>query len=402
MGQISNRFFVTSIKDGTLVTAVLYSDKTLEQRITPGTNASIPDWTDSNEQPTVRCVVRAGVTTKQPTSYTWSVNGSPLTFNSSTHKDTTYGIFEETSVSVDGVSCPAVKIKGNLVTAFGGNNADNDVLTCEGNIEYNGAQIGYTVNTTIRLSTMSGSGYYGYISGDSYVESQTATATMSARLKTADGAISSFKTKWYREGVDDGGGWPKTVVTTNGVATTTIAGSEITDFVVVRCDFYAADDTDFENKLYAAYWDVDDREDTEEMYMCSYVVSNVKGGLDVSLREGQSVQMLVWIGKRGDQTNIDARYQVGGSTYKCRLLDSEGATITSYTGSGVRAAGGSSDPTPDNLGFIDIKCNIVNNLPFTPPGTPTPTTVYGGSIIIPATFADAHGGKLTGIVVVTA
>jgi len=29
MGQVSNRFFVTSIKDGTAITAVIYSNKTL-------------------------------------------------------------------------------------------------------------------------------------------------------------------------------------------------------------------------------------------------------------------------------------------------------------------------------------------------------------------------------------
>lgn len=395
MGQVSNRFFVTSIKDGTLVTAALYSDTTLAQLITPGTNASSPDWTDPNEQPTVWCVVRAGATTKTPSSFKWYLNGNEILFpaNPTTGTASTNfaGIFKWATVIVDGVTCAALKIAGNIITIT---NQDNDVLTCSGYVEYNGAQIEYTVNTTIRMSTLSGSGYYGWISGDSYVTSQSASAVMKARLRTADGTVNNFYTKWYREGIDTSTPFA-TAQSANGgetgVAQVSILGSQITDYVVMRVDYYEnSSSTDI---LYSAYWDVDDMEDDEEMYMCSYVVNNVKGGLDVSLREGQSVQMLVWMGKRGDQTNIDARYQVAGSTYKCRILDSEGATITNYTDSGVTTGSGSL--IVDTNGFLNIKSSAI-----TIPGV-TGTKV-GGSIVIPATFADAHGGKLTGIVVVTA
>lgn len=385
MGQVSNRFFVTSIKDGTAITAVIYSDKTLTQLVTPGTGVSDPDWeTDTSKQPTVHCVVRAGATVKTPSTWTWKLNDVAITFPANptigTASTSHNGIFKWDSVIVGGVACPAIKICGNIITVA---NQDNDVLTCEGAVEYNGAQISYSVATTIRMSTLSGSGYFGWIDGDAYVEDQTTPATLNARLKTADGAVNSFRTKWYLEPSTSAFA---TVSAVSGVATTSITGSQFTDYVVVRCDFFDANDATYSKVLYSAYWDVDDMEDEEEMYICSYIVSGVRSGLDVSLRDGQNAQMVVWMGKRGNQTQIDTRY----TSFKCRLLDSDGNTITNISGSGI-TTGYSENPVVESDGYIIItKAD----------GITTPVTAAkAGTITIPATFATTKGGRLTGIVV---
>lgn len=391
MGQISNRFFVTSIKDGTVLTAAMYSDKTLTQAVTTETKASVPDWTVAANQPTVRCVVRTGATVKTPTVWEWYLNDVQITFESKTvgtNSSNFGGIFQWATVTVDGVSCPAVKIRGNIITQV---NQDNDVLSCRGTTEYNGANIEYNVSTTIRMTTLNGSGYYGWIEGDSYVTAQSGaagTATMQAHLATKEGDVQAFKTRWSLEVDTQPAGWPKVVSASNYTAQTTITGSEFVDWAVIKVEFFAADDTDMTDstRISTAYWDVDDMEDEEEMYICSYVINNVKGGLDVSLRESQTAQMVVWIGKRGDQTQIDARY----TSFKCRVLDSEGNTITNFTGSNVTTGSGS-------LVVTDGYLNITKA-----DGITTPVTAAkAGVITIPATFADTKGGRLTGIVVAT-
>jgi len=331
-------------------------------------------------------VVRAGATVKAPTTWTWKLNDVAITFpanpTTGTASTSHNGIFKWDSVNVGGVACPAIKICGNIITVA---NQDNDVLSCEGAVEYNGAQISYSVATTIRTSTLSGSGYFGWIDGDAYVEDQTTPATLTARLKTADGVVTDFRTKWYLEPSTSAFA---TVSAVSGVATTSITGSQFTDYVVVRCDFYGANDSSYENVLYSAFWDVDDMEDEEEMYICSYIVSGVRSGLDVSLRDGQSAQMVVWMGKRGDQTAIDTRY----TSFKCRLLDSDGNAITEdLSNKGITV--GSDVYTPDSNGFYNITKST---------GITTPVTAAkAGTITIPATYATTKGGRLTGIVVAT-
>lgn len=387
MGQISNRFFVTSIKDGTVVSAVLYSDKSLTQLVNPNTGESQPSWTVAENQPTVQCVVRAGATTKTPAEWDWYLNDVLIEFSSKTtgQASTNFGgIFEWRTVTVDGVSCPALKIKGNIITVF---NRDNDVLSCRGAVEFNGANISYEVSTTIRMSTLSGSGYFGWIDGDSYVTAQSGadgTATMGAHLTTANGDVANFRTRWYLELDVQPSGWPKTVTASNGVATATITGAEITDYVVVRCDFYASSDTGYANKLFSAYWDVDDRQDDEQMYIASYVISGVRGGLDVSLRTGQNAQFVAWIGSSSDQTKVDTRY----TSFKARLMNSEGITITDLTGSGVITGSGS-------LVITDGYVNITKASGITTPVT----AAKAGVITIPSTYVDTQGGRITGIIV---
>lgn len=395
MAQVSNRFFVTSIKDGTVVTAVVYSDKPLSQLVDKATGDSDPDWTIDGNRPTVWCVTRAGSTVKTPQSKLssnymaeWYLNGTRITFSSATAGSISTshsGAFQIVSKSVDGVSVPALKILKNIITV---QNNDNDVLTCEGCVEYNGAQIDFSVSTTIRMSTLSGSGYYGWIEGDPYVTAQTGaagTATMEARLKTGSGSVANFKTKWYMEPSTTAFA---TVSAVGGVATTSITGSQFTDWVVIRCDFFKSDDTVMSEgtRLYSAYWDVDDMEDEEEMYIASYVVDNVRGGLDVSLRSNQTAQFVVWMGKRGDQTKVDTRY----TSFKCRIMNSDGVTQTSFSGSGITTGSGS-------LTVTDGYLNITKSTGITTPVT----AAKAGTITIPATYVDTQNGRITGLVVAT-
>lgn len=398
MGQVSNRFFVTSIKDGTIVTAAIYCDKPLVQLIDEQ-NVSDPDWTIAANQPTVWCVTRTGATIKTPSSFTWKVNDTAILFPAnptpgvsvSTNFD---GAFMYMTKTIDGKNVPCIKIIKNIITW---DNADNDILVCEGAMEYNGADIGYSVSTTIRRGELSSSGYFGWIEGDSYVTAQSGasgTAYMYAHLKTAEGTVTSFSTKWFREGVTPSGRWTaegRSANPSSGVATMDILGSEITDYVVVRCDFYDTTGA----KIYSAYWDVDDMEDEEEMYMASYNDnSEVSNGLDVCLRTDQVVTYLAWVGKRGDQTIIDSKYTI----FKVKLLDYEGNTITSLTSSGVEKKNSSGNWTAVVNADVDSSGYITITTSTTKTGYNGGNSFACGMIKIPASFADAHGGRITGIV----
>lgn len=381
MGVSSNRFYVTSIKDGTVVNSVLYSTHTLAQMVT-ASGVSIPDWRDTPESPKVYCVTRTGATLKPPTTWTWKLGSTTIIFDdtqSGTISSNCSGAFVQTTESVGGQTFPAIGIIKNI-SQFSNN--DNNVITCSGTIEFEGAPIEFSVSTTLRKSVLTGTEYYGWVDGDAYVTSQTDTAHMVAHLQDSNGFISDFFTEWNIEGSTPEG-WPKTDITSPGQCY--IAGSEFTDFAVIRVDYY--EDSTKAKKLYTAFWNVDDLEDEEQMYICSFDEGGVQSGLDVSLRYSQQAQFVAWMGKNGDQTSVDARYTV----FKCKLMDGHGNTIlnNSQTGSieGITAGDSASSVVADANGWFDITARITS-----------PVTATGGKVIIPASFADAHYCKLTGII----
>ena len=75
MGNISNRFYVTALEDGTTLHGNLVADKSLTQAWN-GTSA-VPDWTVVANQPTIYLTLLSGATAVQPSadSVQWYYNG---------------------------------------------------------------------------------------------------------------------------------------------------------------------------------------------------------------------------------------------------------------------------------------------------------------------------------------
>ena len=236
----------------------------------------------------------------------------------------------------------------------------------------------------MRISLMSSSGYYGYVEGDSYVNSPNPTdagytATMNARLLIGDQPVQQFKTKWYREGIDTN---PfATVTAANGVATTTLNASQITDYVVVRVEFYDMQN----NKVFTSLWDIDDMQDTEEMFI-THGTSNQN---NASLRTGETVTFKIWMGRRTEQYEVDDRY----TNFKVKILDSAGQTV-------LCSLSGNTIIQDDSQGteYVDITASDVEIKPASS-GDPAVIAENAGVVSVTYTFTHQLGDTITGIVV---
>lgn len=394
MTKISNRFFVTAISDGTTVSAVLRSDKTLSQVYSQEAGTSIPDWNLPANQPTVFAVVRVNGTYRVPylAGAKWSYNGQEILFDPVTNKSTNFldgvePIFERTTYVIDEIvgtvtnhwTMPALKILRNLAHV---GNTDQDTITLDNSVEVGGTLIDFTVSVPVRISNMSSSGYYGYVEGDSYVNSPNPTdpgytATMNAKLLIGDQPVQQFKTKWYREGIDTN---PFASVTaTSGTATTTLNASQITDYVVVRVDFFDMQN----NKVFTSLWDIDDMQDTEEMFI-THGTSNQN---NASLRYGESTTFKIWMGRRTDQFEVDNRY----TQFQVKILNSDGQTVLcSLSGNTIQIDQQGSE-------YVDITATDVE---IRPAGSdPAVIAEKAGVVTVTYNFAHQLGDTITGIVV---
>lgn len=396
MTKVSNRFFVTAISDGSTVSAVLRSNKSLSQVYSQEAGTCVPDWNLPANQPTVFAVVRVNGTYRVPdlAGAIWSYNGQTIEFDPVTNKSTNFldggePVFERTTYTIDEVvgsvtnhwTMPALKVIRNLAHV---GNTDQDTITLDNSVEVGGTQIDYSVSVPVRISLMSSSGYYGYVEGDSYVNSPNPTdagytATMNARLLIGDQPVQQFKTKWYREGIDTN---PfATVTAANGVATTTLNASQITDYVVVRVEFYDMQN----NKVFTSLWDIDDMQDTEEMFI-THGTSNQN---NASLRTGETVTFKIWMGRRTEQYEVDDRY----TNFKVKILDSAGQTV-------LCSLSGNTIVQDDSQGteYVDITASNVEIKPASS-GDPAVIAEKAGVVSVTYTFTHQLGDTITGIVV---
>jgi len=314
-------------------------------------------------------------------SLEWYFNNELITWDSTTNMctnnsmmDGTYPIFQKTTYTPQGMTqaFPAVKILRNLASE---GNVDQDVLTLKGEVEVGGVGLGFSTSMAIRIGEWSGTGYYGWITGDSVVTAPTgtgSTATLVSHLVSSEQTVTGFTTKWYREGIDT-----TPLITGTNTNTVTLTAAQITDNVIIRADFYNTETDGSGNPkvVYSAYWSIDDLQDDEEMYI-GYGNNN---GNAASLREGQSVTFTMWMGRRYDQNSIDSRY----TTFKCKLIDSNNG-LASQTG-----------VTLDSDGYEDI----TQTLSSLPNGQTFSPAIKGGVKAISYDVAHSNGDNVTGIIV---
>ena len=360
MARVTNKFYIQSIHDGSSIYAELVSTKQLVQTISDKGTVN-PDWTVAANQPTLYPRTKLSGQYKG-CSGSWYYNDKVLT--EVTVEDVVYyhfdgdGVsgnnyyFQKTTVTEGGVTWPAVKIIRNLAGV--NNNYDNDLIRFDGSVEEGGAGIDFSVSRAIRITRYTGTGNYGQVLGGTAITEAIPTTVVYAQLYDSNtGAAidtSTYKTVWYREGIDAKGsphwtsGTPGTgqkavsnytngtqpsAAVTAGVELPencqwiTVGTSDIDDKSVLRCEFFGpSDDIATATPLFVAFGTVDDETDDFQMQIrCDS--SSYIGQDTIQLKSGQAADMKAWMSK-----NTDPTVEYGGfNAFYCKLYDNHNNLI---------------------------------------------------------------------------
>ena len=353
MSNISNRFFVTALADGTTLHGSLSADGSLSQAWNGST--AVPNWgnggnTGTADQPTIMLTLLNGskyigtdtssldgYISESKWYYNDSGSDSEITFSSSlstiTLPDNTeikgykslspladmflkVSTVNDSPVTANGVPVPALRVIKNLASS---ENVDIDTITFKGKFNSGSGILDFQATAQIRISEMSSGAFLGTISftnGISDITQAGQNIGMTATLYGSDGnAVSSLYTQWFLNGTS--------IRSLSNVNTITVNESQVVDNAVVRCDMYEHIGAD--NVLRAtAYAYIDDMQDPEFMY----IQYNGANGNAASLRSGQSATFDIWIG-RTDDADVDDSF----AYFQAQLLDGSGSVITeSLTG----------------------------------------------------------------------
>lgn len=312
MSQISNRFYVTALEDGTTIHGNLASDRALTQAWN-GTTA-VPNWTDTNEQPTIYLTLLSGATLVAPASgYKWYYNGTEISDSDSRFQKTTKSV---TYVGQT-VTMPALKIVANLASS---SNVDVDMITFKGSYVINGYGIEFACDAQVRISAITANGKLGvinFVNGVSDITEAGQVITMYGMLYNADGqAANGVTTKWY---LNDSS--TPTIGQTISDYTNAyqVGESQVVDHATIRCEFYDASN----NLLYTSYAGIDDMQDPEFMY----IQYNGNNGNAASLRKDETASFQIWVGKRDDASVLGGTSTPTYSIIKVQLLNGGGSVI---------------------------------------------------------------------------
>lgn len=409
MERVSNRFYAHLIKDGRAVSAILRCTNTSLAQSVDQAGVCTPNW-NANEQghdtlPLIVADLKLSGKFKPTTDFEWKWNGATITFNGNnssgafvqTVNGTSYPIFVK---GTDANGMPTLTIQRNLARAI--DNIDNDIISLVGSMESGGVPLGFDIGLPVRISEAAGSGWYGWIEGDSQVTENDKTANLTAHLKNGTSIQQQYTAKFYREGIDTDQSGVKVVQASSGVAAVQYTDSEITDNVVIRCDFYV-DQEGTPTLVDQFYYNVDDDTDEMELQVSSVtytlddadenVVATLGTGQgDVFLREHQKTLFTFWMGHKMNKTNVYAGY----TKFFAKLTDNQDKVINPNTYKTVlipSGAGGNNTIAGDS-GFVEITADLSST-----GGGTDPVTAKGGKIYLTAQFLEANGDGVGGVVV---
>lgn len=312
MSQISNRFYVTALEDGTTLHGNLASDRALTQAWN-GTTA-VPNWADPNEQPTIYLTLLSGATLVAPASgYKWYYNGTEISDSDSRFQKTTKSV----TYAGQTVTMPALKIVANLASS---SNVDVDMITFKGSYIINGSGIEFACDAQVRISAITANGKLGvinFVNGVSDITEAGQVIIMYGMLYNADGqAANGVTTKWYLNDSST----PTIGQTISGYTNAYQVGeSQVVDHATIRCEFYDASN----NLLYTSYAGIDDMQDPEFMY----IQYNGNNGNAASLRKDETASFQIWVGKRDDAAVLGGTSTPTYSIIKVQLLNGGGSVI---------------------------------------------------------------------------
>lgn len=328
MSQISNRFFVTALEDGTTLHGNLASDKSLSQAWTGA--AAVPDWRQSANQPTIYLTLLSSTELVQPkNNYKWLYNGVEIVFGNDNISTSPSGMFQKTTKSVTygniTKTMPALKIIDNLASI---GNVDVDMIGFQGEYAIGSGDIPFSCDAQVRISTITGNGYIGvinFVGGISDITAQNQTITMYGVLyDSSGGTVQGATTKWYINDSTTGVDGSTITAIEDGVQKQftnayQVTEANVVDHATIRCEFYSAS-----TRRYTAYAGVDDMQDPEFMY----IQYNGANGNAASLRSGDSVTFYIWVGTREDASVIGGSATPLYNSIGVKLLDGDGVEIT--------------------------------------------------------------------------
>ena len=322
---ISNHFCLTALQEGVTVQGSLRVAGALSQNYNANTGKCIPDWkADATIRPTVYPVIRRGAAYLPGTAIvggTWLYNDNAIQFdanNLSTNFLDAAGnpLFEAgtTTVSLNGAlyAMPRLTMVANLASA---SNIDLDTIGFRGSVEVAGKPVDFAAQVDVKIAQMTSQGYLGVLSPESAIVSQqTDTVTIQASLFGEDGGgVTTWFTKWYNVGTG------QEITAAVDAKQLTIAGSEFTDNIVIRCDFFL--DAAHTNRVTSAFASIDDIQDPEYLY-----VSYNNGSADFSgqLSPGESCEVTAWVATMDDATAINTEY----TNFAVKFYDGQQNEIT--------------------------------------------------------------------------
>lgn len=386
MATVSNRFFVTAIKDGQIASGYLRCNTTLQQFYDKSTKACAPDWRPGHDtQPVITAYTRLGGADKAPQTNDWYWNGSKLSFDAQgkstqtyTMNGTTYPLFIK---GTDASGRPTLTVNGNLAgygTPAGEDPViDQDIITNKGVIEASGAPLDYAIDIVVRLSYLvATNGYWGSISfdGNSVITNPDPTTAegqvkldCALYLGTQAQAAADFNVKWYIEGDPTVRSQQKSY---------TLTANDVTDNVTVRCDYY--DKASTPNLLCSAYIEVDDAQDDDEMQ-----ITHPGGKSSANLRKSDtSVTFTMWMSSKTNPAQVKSGY----NRYRVKILNSSSSVITNQI-------------APSGASIVDGYWDITKASGIIIDGSPV--TGICGQITIPfdVVAAPANGDAISGVVI---
>ena len=361
MPTVSNRFFVTAIKDGAVANGYLRCNASLQQFYDKETKTCAPDWRVGKQaqgevQPVITAYTRLGGNITSPSSNKWYWNGVEIQFNGNNSLYTytmevdgstvTYPLFVK---GVDANGLPTLRINGNLA-GYGATGSqepviDQDIITNTGKITIDGSELDYSLDIVVRLSYLVvTNGYWGNISfnGNSVITSDDVTTpegkvqlVPALYLGTQPQSASNYTVHWYIEPSTDKGTGSSLTLTAN----------DVTDNVTVRCDFYSVETTP--KFLCSAYIEVDDAQDDDEMQ-----ITHPGGQSSANLRRNQSVTFTIWMSSRQNPTQVKSVNLY--NNFKVKILNSSSHVITDQIApQGATITDGFWKITKNNIKVID-------------------------------------------------
>ena len=410
MAKVTNKFYIQAIHDGSSIYAELVSSGQLVQTISDKGVVN-PDWTVAANQPILYPQTKLNGTYKGCSGH-WYYNDKVLTevivsgvtyytFQNDGVTGNDY-FFKKDDQTIGGITWPGLRIIRNLAGVNG--NYDNDVIRFDGTTEESGHGIDFSVSRAIRITRYTGTGNYGLVLGGNKITSDVNTTVVYAQLYDSNtGAAlspSSYKTKWFRDGVDasnaphwsstnppggvnvyTSGEQPQAAITA-GVTLPencqwiSVGLADVDDNATLRCVFLSATD---DSELYTAWGSVDDETDGFQMQIRCDSVDYI-GADYIELRAGQDADMKCWM-----SNNLDPTTEYGGFTkFMCKLYDNHNTLITVGTDDQDSPLYGKTvetDPSDPKYGYFDI---TQQNMP-----------VYSNTSHSATIITASKGGKLT-------
>lgn len=324
--NISNHFAITALQEGVTIQGSLRVSGSLSQNYNANTQKCVPDWkANASLRPVVYPVIRRGVSYLAAAfivNGTWLYNDIAIQFDDMTNLSTNCldasgdPLFQRgtTAVSLGGsqIQVPTLTIIANLASAT---NIDLDTIGYTGSVEVSGKQASFAAQVDVKIAQMTSQGYLGLLSPESaIISAKGENVSITAQLFGEDGqAVTTWYTKWYNAGTGN------EITAYADLKTVTVNETEVTDNLILRCDFFR--DVSHANRVTTAFASIDDTQDPEYLYIS---LNGNNSDFSGQLSPGESCEVTAWVATMEDSTAINTDY----STFTVTLYDGQQNEIT--------------------------------------------------------------------------